>query len=170
MLKYAAWHECVFMCLNVVPELKGMEYTKVPGTCSAALLYHRGKWSALKTPLLVFSSEEISAKHTAVEDNLLHHSSFTLRGLLLASVMSSESVISWFICIRTHWLVSCSGTTNRLVLERPVRVPRKAISTPLSEFLLIKANKNCCRQDCVSGKIMCERSHSFPTQSTNTIY
>lgn len=35
-----------------VPVLKGMEYTKVPGTCSAALLYHRGKWSALNTPSL----------------------------------------------------------------------------------------------------------------------
>lgn len=35
----------------------------------------------------------------------------------------------------THWLVSCSAPTNRLILERPVRVPRKATSTPLSEFL-----------------------------------
>lgn len=35
----------------------------------------------------------------------------------------------------TYWLVSCSAPTNRLILERPVRVPRKATSTPLSEFL-----------------------------------
>lgn len=38
--------------LTTVPLLKGMEYTNVPGTCSAALLYHRGKWSALNTPSL----------------------------------------------------------------------------------------------------------------------
>ena len=36
----------------LLPELKGSEYIKVPGTCSAALLYHRGKWSALNTPSL----------------------------------------------------------------------------------------------------------------------
>lgn len=35
----------------------------------------------------------------------------------------------------TYWLVSCSGPTNRLIRDSPVRVPRKATSTPLSEFL-----------------------------------
>lgn len=95
---------------------------KVPGTCSAARLYHNGKWSALNTSSLSSAvSKSLTRKHT---QSTTEYTTF-ITALLHCNVRfwQAYSLNSW------------SGITKRLTRDRPVRVPRKAISTPLSEFL-----------------------------------
>lgn len=124
LAKVVTW----FIALTL-PVLKGMEYTNVPGTCSAALLYHRGKWSALNTPSLssaVRKSLRKGRERSWVIKDCIHQAWWRL-WVMIRETMSGG----------THWLESWSAGMNRLVLDRPVRVPRKVISTPLSEFLLI---------------------------------
>lgn len=105
----------------------------MPGTCSAALLYHRGKWSALNTPSLSSAVRKSLRKHT--EWNWGEEQ--RIRFIKYNHSLTSRWMVREMLSGGTHLLESWSTGTNRLVLERPVRVPRKAISTPLSEFLLI---------------------------------
>lgn len=131
---FSSWSSCSAACQVKV-------YCSY-STCAEGNGVHKCAWDLLcrslvpqrevigiKHTLFVLRCQEISEEGQRMKRSHkgLHSSAWWRLWVMIRETMSGG----------THWLESWSAGMNRLVLDRPVRVPRKVISTPLSEFLLI---------------------------------